>query len=150
MNYSALGVFLGTAFFCWIMSYWLFHLQKEHREKEKDGELVVMESTQHKFLQLVLVGFILIGLVLNGYSVMDMSNRICEWNVVNATTVGNTTSFDHAYACEIVENAPSQRFLLLILYGTRIIGAYVIIYFITRIWRAWQDTKDSERRRQGR
>lgn len=150
MNWSAFGVFLGTAFFTWVMTYWLFHLAKEHREQEEGDQRVTMEEPRHKFLQLFIVGFILIGLVLNAYSVMDLSNRVCAWNVVNQTVAGSVTTIQNAYECQVVNYVPGQRYLYLVLYGTRIIAAYVMIYFIIQIGKAWKRTRESERRRQGR
>lgn len=148
---GSFAVFLGSAFLAFLMAYMLFNLSK-NKEKivDDEGNVFERETTTHIFLQLFLVGVLLLSLVINGYAVMDASNRLCQWNVANSTYVDPTSTYSYSYECVTQENSAGLQYLNLILWSSGFIGLYVILQFLYAAYNQGRRAVEEFKRRQGR
>lgn len=149
----SLGAFLGSAFFAFLCAYILFNLSRDQKIKRnpQGAEEAVEQNVKHKFLQLILWGLLLLSLLINGQAVVDMSSQSCAWQVVNETVTGNLTTYGQNYVCHVEENVAAVQYQRLIyLLAVRLIGIYIVLYFLAMMAKKIAEMRRENNRRQGR
>lgn len=154
---GSFGAFLGAAFFISLCAYMLFNLAKDQKiEVNKEGVQQITNTVKHKWLQLILWGCILLGLLIIGVAVVDMSSQSCNQVLINETTtytdsLNHSTTYNYDIVCSIEENTPAITFQRLIYnFGVPVIGFYIVLMFILRAFAKVDSMRREKRRRQGR
>jgi hypothetical protein len=85
-------------------------------------------ESEHFFLQLLVLGFLLGVFVLIGKVGLD-DKDFCSWNVANATISGDTTVYVYDYECDTNVRTTSTNFYDLITWLIRCVVVYVVLFF---------------------
>lgn len=91
------------------------------------------EDEKHFVLQMFFLAFIVFVMVLIGKTAIDYKDD-CDWHMSNSTVVGNITSYDYVYECNVNTNSTSSTFYDMTVWIMRIVVIYLFLYFAIEVF----------------
>jgi hypothetical protein len=98
----------------------------------KLGEKNESGQSTHVFLQILLLGFILSGIVIIGKASLDDSGVSCDW-LTNSTTLNatsNITTYTYSYNCASTGVSTGRTFYGITVWIMRLVGVYIFCYLV--------------------
>ena len=105
-------ILLGTGIVAFLLLYLFVNLEKE----------------QYPFKLLIL--FFFFGLLIIIGQTVNNETNYCNWNVINSTTSGDTTSYNMDYVCSTNDTSTSISLYKTILWFTRITAILLFFYLL--------------------
>lgn len=91
--------------------------------------LTLALDKEYWLYKLIVFTFFLSSLLIIGQTVNNGSDY-CEWTVVNSTTSGSTTTYEHDYLCENNNNTTNNTLYQLITWFITITWIVVFFFFL--------------------